>query len=152
MRLPRLSEIMTRDPACARPGDPLRVALGLMRARKCRRLPVVEGGKLVGIVSDRDVRLALNSPFILRERQQDQEVLDRVVVAECMSPNPISLPPDASVLDAARLMRDRKFGGVPVVDAGRLVGIVTETDVLNYFIQALPAWVDNGTRMNTDEL
>ena len=118
MKLPLLSEIMTRNPACVSPGDPLRVALGLMRERQCRRLPVVESGKLVGMVSDRDVRLALNSPFILRDRSQDQEVLNRVLVAECMTPDPISLPPGASVLDAARLMRDRKFGGVPIVDNG----------------------------------
>ena len=87
------------------------------------------------MVSDRDVRLALNSPFILRDRSQDQEVLNHVLVAECMTPDPISLPPDASLLDAARLMRDRKFGGVPIVDHGRVVGIVTETDLLNCFIE-----------------
>jgi len=135
VKLPRLSEIMSADPAQAGPNDPLRVALERMRERHCRRLPVVEGGRLVGIVSDRDVRLALNSPFILRERSQDLEVLDRVTVAECMTPDPISLPPDASVLEAVKLMRDRKFGGVPIVDQDRLVGIVTDTDVLDWVIR-----------------
>jgi acetoin utilization protein AcuB len=62
-------------------------------------------------------------------------VLDRVTVAECMTPDPISLPPDASVLEAVKLMRDRKFGGVPIVDQDRLVGIVTDTDVLNWVIR-----------------
>jgi len=135
VKLPRLSEIMSPDPARVGSNDPLRVALERMRERHCRRLPVVEHDRLVGIVSDRDVRLALNSPFILRERSQDQELLDKVLVAECMTPNPISLPSDASVLDAVKLMRDRKFGGVPVVDQGRLVGIVTETDVLDWVIR-----------------
>jgi acetoin utilization protein AcuB len=134
MNLPRLSDIMTRDPVTVSPSDPLRVVLERMRQRGCRRLPVVDGGKLVGIVSDRDVRLALNSPFILRERREDDLLLERVVVAECMTPDPVTLPPEASVLDAARLIHERKFGGIPIVDAGKLVGIVTETDVLQCFI------------------
>jgi acetoin utilization protein AcuB len=135
MMLPRLSDIMTRDLVCVRPGDSLRLAIERMRACNCRRLPVLDDNRLVGIITDRDVRLALNSPFVLRERQQDQEMMDRVIVAECMTPDPITLPPDASVLDAARLMRDRKFGGVPLVDGGQLVGIVTVTDVLACLIQ-----------------
>jgi len=137
MNLPRLSDIMTRDPVSVSPSDTLRVVLERMRQRNCRRLPVVEGGKLVGIVSDRDVRLALNSPFILRERREDETLLERVVVAECMTPDPVTLPPDASVLDAARLIHERKFGGIPIVDAGKLVGIVTETDLLACFIELL---------------
>lgn len=134
MNLPQLSDIMTRDPVSVSPSDTLRVVLERMRQRNCRRLPVVDGGKLVGIVSDRDVRLALNSPFILRERREDDMLLERVVVAECMTPDPVTLPPDASVLDAARLIHERKFGGIPIVDAGKLVGIVTETDILRCFI------------------
>jgi acetoin utilization protein AcuB len=137
MNLPRLSDIMTRDPVSVSPSDTLRVVLERMRQRGCRRLPVVEGGRLVGIVSDRDVRLALNSPFILRERREDDLLLERVVVAECMTPDPVTLPPDASVLDAARLIHERKFGGIPIVDAGKLVGIVTETDLLACFIELL---------------
>ena len=137
MNLPRLSDIMTRDPVSVSPSDTLRVVLERMRQRNCRRLPVVEGGKLVGIVSDRDVRLALNSPFILRERREDETLLERVVVAECMTPDPVTLPPDASVLDAARLIHERKFGGIPIVDAGKLIGIVTETDLLACFIELL---------------
>ena len=135
MILPRLSDIMTRDPVCVRPGDSLRLTVERMHERNCRRLPVIDDDRLVGIVTDRDVRLALNSPFVLRERHQDQDVLDHVIVAECMTPDPISLPPDASVLDVARLMHDRKFGGVPIVDGSQLVGIVTVTDVLACLIK-----------------
>jgi len=134
MQAPKLSEIMTPDPISVRPGDTLRTAIAHMRARQCRRLPVVEAGRLVGVLSDRDVRRALNSPFVLHERRDDETLLDRVLVAECMTPEPACLPPEASLLDAARLMRDRKIGGVPIASAGRLVGIVTETDILNYFI------------------
>ena len=137
MNLPRLADIMTRDPLYVSPSDSLRVVLERMRQRGCRRMPVVDGGRLVGIVTDRDVRLALNSPFILRERREDEALLDRVAAAECMTPDPVTLPPEASVLDAARLIRDRKFGGIPIVADGKLVGIVTETDLLTCFISLL---------------
>ena len=78
-----------------------------------------------------------HSPFILRERREDEALLDRVVAAECMTPDLVTLPPDASVLDAARLIHDRKFGGIPIVADGRLVGVVTETDLLACFISIL---------------
>jgi acetoin utilization protein AcuB len=135
MNVPRLADIMTRDPVCVQSYDTLRMAIDRMRDHHCRRLPVVDNGRLVGIISDRDARLALNSPFIMRERNQDQELLDRVVVAECMTADPVTLPSDASVLEAARLMHDRKFGGIPVVDNLKLVGIVTETDLMACFIK-----------------
>ena len=135
MKLPRLTDIMSREPAIVGPNDTLRVAIDRMRTRNCRRLPVVDGDRLVGIVSDRDVRLALNSPFIMRERREDEALLDRVLVAECMTPNPVCLTADTPVVEAARLMRDRKFGGLPVVEGERLIGIVTETDLLDCFIK-----------------
>jgi acetoin utilization protein AcuB len=135
MNVPRLADIMTRDPVCVQSYDTLRMAIDRMRDHHCRRLPVVDNGRLVGIISDRDARLALNSPFIMRERNQDQELLDRVVVAECMTADPVTLPSDASVLEAARLMHDRKFGGIPVVDNLKLVGIVTETDLMACLIK-----------------
>jgi acetoin utilization protein AcuB len=128
---------MTPEPACVRSTDPLRTAIETMRTRNCRRLPVVDDGELVGIISDRDVRLALNSPFVLRERHADDDLLDRVLVAECMTPDPVVLPPGALVIEAARLMHDRKFGGIPIVDGGRLVGIVTITDILSWLIKML---------------
>jgi len=134
MNLPSVSDIMTRDPITVRPSQTLRAAIEAMREHHCRRLPVMDDGKLVGIISDRDVRLALNSPFIMRDRREDRVLLDQVLVAECMTPGPVTLMPEQSVLEAARLMHDRKFGGLPVVEKGRLVGIVTETDVLRCFI------------------
>ncbi len=91
----------------------------------------------MGIVTDRDIRLAANSPIILRERWQDEFLLDHVKVEACMTPDPITITPDSSVEEAARLMRGRKVGGLPVVQDSELVGIITETDILNHFIELL---------------
>lgn len=132
---------MTRSPVSVAPHDSLRRAIALMREGGFRRLPVVEEHQLVGIVTDRDIRLITNSPVILREKWYDEYLLDAIKVEACMTLDPITVTPDTSVEEAAKLMRDRKVGGLPVMQADRLVGIVTETDVLNCFIELLESGV-----------
>lgn len=134
---PLVDQVMTREPAVVAPNDPIRAAIERMRERGCRRLPVVEDGNVVGIVSDRDLRRATNSPLVLRERWYDEFMLDHVQVRACMTANPVTVSPATPIVEAAKLMRDKKFGGLPVVADGRLVGIVTETDLLNYLIRTL---------------
>ncbi|MCS7251659.1 MAG: CBS domain-containing protein [Anaerolineae bacterium] len=135
-------DIMTPNPVVVRPDDPLGVAVEKMRSRRCRRLPVVEGDRLVGMITDRDVRLALNSPLVLHERRSDQLLLEHVPVRACMTPDPISVSPDTPVVEVVRLMRDHKFGGVPVVEEGHLVGIITETDLMELLIRLLEYGID----------
>ncbi len=132
-----VESIMSRDLVTVTPADPIRVAIDRMRKHGCRRLPVLEEGKLVGIVTDRDLRRATNSPFVLRERWYDEFVLDHISVKACMSPNPRTATPQTKISDAAKLMRDKKIGGLPVVENGSLVGMVTETDLLDYLITFL---------------
>jgi acetoin utilization protein AcuB len=130
-------EIMSENPTTASPHDTLRTAIEKMALVGCRRLPVMQEGRLVGIVADLDIREALNSPLILRERWQDQELMDHASVEACMTPDPITVTPGTPVIQAAQLMRDRKIGGLPVMDGDRLVGIVTETDLLDALIRLL---------------
>lgn len=132
-----VQEIMTPDPATVSPQDTLRTAIEKMALMGCRRLPVVAEGRLVGIVADLDIREALNSPIILRERWQDEDLVDHATVEACMTPKPVTVHPTTPVVQAARLMRNHKIGGLPVVDDDRLVGIVTETDMLDALIQLL---------------
>ena len=113
------------------------MAIEKMTSVGCRRLPVVAKDRLVGIIADLDVREALNSPIVLRERWQDEELMDHATVEACMTPDPITVTPHTPVVEAARLMRDHKIGGLPVVDGDQLVGIVTETDLLDALIQLL---------------
>ncbi len=134
---PSVADVMTSRPAVVAPTDTIRVAVERMRQCQCRRLPVVENGRVLGIISNIDLRRATNSPLVLRERWYDEFILDHIIVRACMTPNPITVAPTTSVLEAARIMRDRKIGGLPVVEDERLVGIVTETDLLNYLIKAL---------------
>ena len=135
MRL--VADIMTPNPVTVTPRNAIRTAVNLMREGGFRRLPVVDRGRLVGIITDRDLRRAANSPFVVREQWYDNFILDHIEVGSCMTPDPLTVPPSASVADAVRLMRDHKVGGLPVVADGQLVGIVTETDLLDFLIELL---------------
>ena len=124
-------DVMTPDPVTVGPDDTLYTAAARMAERNCRRLPVLDGeGRLIGILTDRDLRLAVNSPLILRERWQDEMLLQHTSVDACMTPDPITVAPDAPLEEAVALMLRHKISGLPVVEAEHVVGIVTVTDLL----------------------
>jgi acetoin utilization protein AcuB len=135
--MPVVADIMTPNPLTVTPRNAIRTAVNLMREGGFRRLPVVDRGRLVGIITDRDLRRAANSPFVVREQWYDNFILDHIEVGSSMTPNPLTITPTAPVAEAARLMRDHKIGGLPVLSDGQLVGIVTETDLLNFLIELL---------------
>jgi acetoin utilization protein AcuB len=139
----RVAEIMTENPVTVQPSQSIDTAITLMRQGNFRRLPVVENGRLVGIVTDRDMRRATNSPILLHEKWYDNFLLEHIEVGACMTPNPVTISPDADVLEAAVTMRSRKVGGIPVLRAGVLVGIITETDLLDHLIELLEAKQSN---------
>jgi len=132
-----VAEIMTANPVTVTPRNAIRTAVNLMRDGGFRRLPVVERGRLVGIITDRDLRRAANSPFVVREQWYDNFILDHIEVGSCMTPNPITIGPGAAIAEAARMMRNHKIGGLPVITDGQLVGIVTDTDLLDFLIELL---------------
>jgi acetoin utilization protein AcuB len=146
--MPAVADIMTPNPVTVTPRNAIRTAVNLMREVGCRRLPVVDRGRLVGIITDRDLRRAANSPFVVREQWYDNFILDHIEVGSCMTPNPLTIHPGASICEAARLMRDHKVGGLPVVADGQLVGIITETDLLNFLIETLEKEQQRGLLMS----
>jgi acetoin utilization protein AcuB len=138
MRAKRVvADIMKSNPVTVTPRNAIRTAINLMREGGYRRLPVVDRGRLVGIITDRDLRRAANSPFVVREQWYDNFILDHIEVGSCMTPNPLTIEPTAPIADAARLMRNHKIGGLPVVTEGQLVGIITETDLLDFLVELL---------------
>ena len=132
-----VADIMTPNPVTVAPNNAIDTAISLMRAGGFRRLPVVENGRLVGIVTARDLRLASNAPSIVRERWYNNYILQHIAVGDYMTPDPVTIAPDSPIAEAARLMRDHKISGLPVVEEGRLVGIVTQTDLLNFLLDLL---------------
>jgi acetoin utilization protein AcuB len=116
-----ISRLMTNSPVTVSPRDTLQAAMSLMERGKFRRLPVVEGEQLVGILTDRDIRA-------------HQGYWQSTRVTAAMTADPMTVTSNQTVEDAARLMIAHKIGGLPVVEDGRLLGVVTTTDVLRAFL------------------
>jgi acetoin utilization protein AcuB len=128
-----VNDLMTVDPATIAPDAPLRRVIELMKTQGCRQLPVLDDGRLVGIITDRDVRLAMNSPLVVHGQSQDEEILNYVTAESCMTPDPLTVTPDTPAYRAASMLSVYKFGALPVVDGDVLVGIITVSHFLDYF-------------------
>ncbi len=126
-------------------------ALALMRERKFRRLPVLDKrGKLVGIVSERDLLYASPSQATSLSIWEVQYLLAKLRVKAIMTAQVITTTPDAPIEDAAQLMVTHKIGGLPVVDEhGEVVGVITETDIFRTFVEMF-AGGRQGVRMTLD--
>ena len=139
-----VNDLMTAIPDTVTPQTTLRQVIEVMKSQGCRQLPVLSDGKLVGIITDRDVRLVMNSPLLLHGRWQDEEILDEMTAESCMTPDPMTVSPETSAYQAANMLSIYKFGAMPVVRNGELVGILTVTDFLNYFAMQQPELIDQG--------
>ncbi len=117
-----VNDLMTTIPVVVSPTTRLNEAVALMQAEGCRHLPVVDDGKLIGILTDRDVRLARNS-----------SLYETASCESCMTRDPITTTPDTPADQAAELLTLYKIGSLPVLDDGVLVGIVTVNDFLRRF-------------------
>ena len=140
-----VNDLMTVIPYSVTPATSLRRVIEMMKSEGCRQFPVLENGKLVGIITDRDVRLVMNSPMVIHGRWQDEELLDNVLTESCMTANPMSVTPETPAYHAAKMLSLYKFGALPVIDEGILVGIITVTDFLDYFAAGQPETVIDGS-------
>jgi acetoin utilization protein AcuB len=127
----RVADVMNRRPITAPPTISVVAAQKLMADHGIRHLLVTgEGGELLGIVTDRDVRRAMPSPATSLSVWEMKELLANIRVEEIMTTGVITIGPDRDARDAAWLMLEHKIGALPVMDEGQLVGIMTETDLL----------------------
>ncbi len=129
---------MTADVISVDINEPIRRAWDLVEEKRLRRFPVLDGGRLVGIITDRDLRNATASSVVLTERKYHDFLLDHVKVESIMTPGPRTVTPDSGLKEAARSILEMKVGGLPVVEGGKLVGIITETDLIKALIELLP--------------
>lgn len=119
---------MTPNPITITPQTTLPESHRLMREHSIRRLPVINKGKLVGIVTLGDIREAQPSDATTLSIYELNYLLDKLTAKEFMTHNPVTISPDETIAEAARLMVEHKVGGLPVVAEGELVGMITETD------------------------
>lgn len=110
-------------------------AWGIMRTRQVRHLPVLDADRrLIGMLTDHDLRLVILERCLQEEPGQLGHVLARLRVNEIMTWGVVTVAPEADIRDAARTMHDRKVGALPVANAGRVVGMLTATDVIRAFV------------------
>jgi CBS domain-containing membrane protein len=131
-------DLMTKDVVALEEDQHLGNLEASMRALRFRHMPVIEGKKLIGLVSERDLLRTAGSSLLPHKKKQDQFINDHFRVADIMARDVATVPPDAALVDVAVQMRARKLGCMPVVDgSGNLLGIITEADFVRLAGQLL---------------
>jgi len=130
-----VGERMTHPVVFVSPDMSIQDALQLMRKENIRRTPVVKGGKLVGIVSDKDLLNASPSDATSLSVWELNYLLSKITVSEVMTGAVITVAVDTPIEEAARIMSDNKIGGLPVVRNGDVIGIITETDLFHLLLE-----------------
>lgn len=137
---------MTPHPITINAADSVLQAYALMKHHRIRRLPVLDNDRLVGIITINDIRSA--APMGDLSLVEHNELLAHMPVDHAMSPDPLTIEAGAHVSEAARLMMKHKFGGLPVVDNDRLVGVISEADIFRRTIAE--AWSPSGDPHHTE--
>ncbi|MEO8501975.1 MAG: CBS domain-containing protein [Vicinamibacteria bacterium] len=132
----RVRDVMTPNPVTISPEESLMEALHVMRLRKVRRIPVVSGDTLVGLLTEGDLKRA--EPSTLSDTQEQfAAVMEGTQVNRIMIQNLITTTPDAPVIDAARTLFKSKYGALPVLENGKLAGILTDHDLIGALVRLL---------------
>ena len=133
---------MSKNPITIGINDSISEAVSSLKRNRIRRLPVMDNGKLVGIVTDRDLKEASPSKVTSLDIWEVHYLLSKIKIKDIYKKNPITIKDDSTIEQAAILMFDQKIGGLPVVDGrGELVGMLTEHDVFNALIRITGARV-----------
>ena len=133
----KVKDLMSVKPAVVAPDVDLHNVLRAMNRTGYRHIPVVADEEVVGIITDRDIRLAVNSPVVEEEAELSRDaVLDGIKVSECMTPEPQCVTSNTPLREVAELLSLNKFGAMPVVDNGKLVGMISYIDFLKHYAAA----------------
>ena len=134
-----VGERMSHPVIAVSPEVPIHDALVMFKKEHIRRAPVIKDGKLVGIVSERDLLNASPSPVTSLSVWEMNYLISKVTVKQVMSKKVKTIDIDTPIEEAARIMADSKIGGMPVVRSGKVVGMITETDLFKIFLELMGA-------------
>lgn len=134
-----VGEHMNHPVIVVAPEMPIVEALNIMKSNRIRRTPVVMDGKLVGIISDKDLLNASPSPATSLSVWEMNYLLSRITVKDVMTKKVFSVTEDTPLEEAARIMADNKIGGLPVLRGEEVVGIITETDLFKILVELMGA-------------
>lgn len=131
-----VSYAMTRDPVTLGPEDSLMGAMQVMRKHHIRRVPIVMGDKLIGLLVEGDLKRA--QPSTLSDTEEEfNEVMEQTQVSRIMINEPVTVTEELPLLEAARTLRTTKYGALPVLREGRVVGILTDIDLIRCLVELL---------------
>jgi acetoin utilization protein AcuB len=147
----RIKDVMTRNPVTVDSETLVLDAQKIMKENNIRRLPIVDKGKLVGMVTKHDLLEASPSPATSLSVFELNYLLAKMKVKEIMKKNPVTIAPDTPFEEALRLGQDKKIGSFPVVDKGKLVGITTESDIIR-FVSLVLGIREEGSRITIEGL
>lgn len=135
-QVPQVSDYMTSDPMTLSPEDNLMNALETMRLRGVRRLPVTVDGTLVGLVTEGDLKRA--EPSMLTESEEGfNRVMEGTPISRIMIQSPVTVTAETPLVDAAETLYNTKYGALPVVSGDRVVGILTDNDLVHALVDLL---------------
>jgi acetoin utilization protein AcuB len=147
----KIKDVMTRNPITADSETLVLDAQRIMKENNIRRLPIVDKGKLVGIVTKHDLLEASPSPATSLSIFELNYLLSKMKVKEIMKKNPLTLTPDTPFEEALGLGQEKKIGSFPVVENGKLVGIATESDIIRFVTRVLGI-KEEGSRITIEGL
>jgi acetoin utilization protein AcuB len=131
-----VGRVMTADPVTLGPEDTLMHAVEVMRQKGIRRIPIVVADTLVGLLAEGDLKRA--QPSALSDSQEEfNRVMEGTAVSRIMIQNPVTVSEDAPLAEAAQTLHNSKFGALPVLRGGRLVGILTDNDIVRCLVDLL---------------
>jgi acetoin utilization protein AcuB len=133
----RIKDIMTKNPITVESESLVLEAQKIMREHHIRRLPIVDKGKLTGIVTQHDLLEAAPSPATSLSIHELNYLLSKMKVKEIMKKSPVTVGPDTPFEEALTIGQEKKIGSFPVVEDGKLVGITTESDIVRVLSRAL---------------
>ena len=135
MKTELVRDWMTPNPITAAPDTNLQEAHKIMKDNHIRRLPVVKDGQLVGIVTRGDIRGAEPSEATSLSIFELHYLVGKLMLDRIMTHDPVTVGPNTTIQEAANLMLSHKISGLPVVDKGRLVGVITESDIFRLVVK-----------------
>lgn len=131
----KVKEVMVKEVATLDINDELSLANDIMRLGRIRHLPVVDGSRLVGIVSERDLFRSSLAQALGYGGQASRDLMKTLRIKDIMVPGVATTSPEANLCDAVKTMMHKKIGCLPVVEDDRLVGLITETDIMVQFLK-----------------
>lgn len=132
----KVANVMTKDVLTVNINHSLQEANDLFRKHHIRHLPVVSGEALIGILSQTDIlRISFGNTFGEEQEGGDEAIFDMLSINQVMKRSPVTVSSESTVKDAGQILADKEFHALPVVDEGKLVGIITTTDIIKYFIE-----------------